>query len=65
VYTRLSLATSVSWNEKGGNQYKTRTERHRIISWNKLAEWASPFPRLNQGQPTNPSTDRIRGAAIP
>ena len=23
AYTRLSLATSVSWKEKGGNEYKT------------------------------------------
>ena len=39
VFTRLSLATSVSWKEKGGNEYKTPTEWHRIICWNKLAEW--------------------------
>ncbi len=40
VYTRFSLATSVSWKEKGSSEYKTRTEWHRIISWSKLAEWA-------------------------
>ena len=40
TYTRLSLATSASWKETGSNEYKTRTEWHRVISWNKLAEWA-------------------------
>jgi single-strand DNA-binding protein len=45
VYTRLSLATSVSWKEKGSNEYKTRTEWHRIISWNKLAEWAGTLQK--------------------
>ena len=38
VYTRFSLATNVSWKEKGSNEYKTRTEWHRVISWNKRAE---------------------------
>jgi single-strand DNA-binding protein len=45
AYTRLSLATSVSWKEKGSNKYKTRTEWHRIISWNKLAEWAGTLQK--------------------
>ena len=45
VYTRFSLATNVSWKEKGSNEYKTRTEWHRIISWNKLAEWAVTLPK--------------------
>ena len=45
VYTRFSLATSVSWKEKGSNEYKTRTEWHRIISWNKLAEWAGTLQK--------------------
>jgi len=31
VFTRLSLATSMSWKEKGSNEYKTRTEWHRFI----------------------------------
>jgi single-strand DNA-binding protein len=38
-YTRLSLATRVSWKESGSNEYKTGTEWHRVICWNKLAEW--------------------------
>jgi hypothetical protein len=37
AYTRFSLATRVSWKENG-NEYKPRTEWHRIICWNKLAE---------------------------
>jgi single-strand DNA-binding protein len=45
TYTRLSLATSVSWKEKGSNEYKARTEWHRVISWNKLAEWAGTLPK--------------------
>ena len=39
-YTRLSLATSNGWKEKGSTEYKTRTEWHRVICWNKLADWA-------------------------
>ena len=39
-YTRFSLATSVSWKENGNDGYKTRTEWHRVICWNKLADWA-------------------------
>lgn len=45
AYTRLSLATSVSWKEKGSSEYKTRTEWHRIISWSKLAEWAGTLQK--------------------
>ena len=39
-YTRFSLATSISWKENGNSDYKTRTEWHRVICWNKLADWA-------------------------
>ena len=45
VYTRFSLATNVSWKEKESNEYKTRTEWHRVISWNKLAEWAGTLQK--------------------
>ena len=45
VFTRLSLATGVSWKEKGGNEYKTRTEWHRILCWNKLADWAGTLQK--------------------
>lgn len=44
-YTRFSLATSVSWKENADNDYKTRTEWHRVICWNKLAEWAGSLPK--------------------
>ena len=39
-YTRFSLATSTSWKENGNSDYKKRTEWHRVICWNKLADWA-------------------------
>jgi single-strand DNA-binding protein len=39
IYSRFSLATNVSWKQSGG-EYRTRTEWHRVISWNKLGEWA-------------------------
>ena len=45
VYTRFSLATNVSWKEKESNEYKTRTEWHRVISWNKLAESAGTLQK--------------------
>jgi single-strand DNA-binding protein len=45
VFTRLSLATSMSWKEKGSNEYKTRTEWHRILCWNKLADWAGTLQK--------------------
>ena len=45
VYTRFSLATSVSWKEKGTTEYKTRAEWHRVICWNKLAEWAGALQK--------------------
>jgi len=45
VYTRFSLATSVSWKEKGSDDYKTRTEWHRVISWNKLGVWAGALQK--------------------
>ena len=35
----------MSWKEKGSNEYKTRTEWHRIISWNKLAQWAGTLQK--------------------
>ena len=44
-YTRFSLATSVSWKANGSNEYKARTEWHRVICWNKLAEWAGTLQR--------------------
>jgi single-strand DNA-binding protein len=43
--TRFSLATSVSWKEKGSKEYQTRTEWHRILCWNRLAEWADSLQK--------------------
>lgn len=43
--TRFSLATSVSWKEKGNNEYQTRTEWRRILCWSKLAEWAGTLQK--------------------
>ena len=45
VFTRISLATSMSWKEKGSNEYKTRTEWHRIVCWNKLTDWAGTLQK--------------------
>jgi|SRR5690242_21160564 len=45
VYTRFSLATSVSWREKGSDNYNTRTDWHRVISWNKLGLWAGTLQK--------------------
>jgi single-strand DNA-binding protein len=45
AYTRFSLATNVSWKENGSNEYKTRTEWHHVICWNKLAEWAGTLQK--------------------
>ena len=39
-YTRFSVATSISRKENGSGEYKTRTEWHHVICWNKLADWA-------------------------
>jgi single-strand DNA-binding protein len=35
----------VSWKEKNSNEYQTRTEWHRILCWNKLAEWAGALQK--------------------
>jgi single-strand DNA-binding protein len=40
AYTRFSIA-SVSWKVKETGEYNTRREWHRIISWNKLGQWAA------------------------
>jgi len=45
AYTRLSIATSVSWKVKETGEYNTRTEWHRVISWNKLAQWAGTLQK--------------------
>lgn len=45
VYSRFSLATSVSRKDKTTGEYKTRTEWHRVICWNKLGEWAGALQK--------------------
>ena len=45
IYTRFSLATNVSWKQSGSSDYRTRAEWHRVISWNKLGEWASALQK--------------------
>jgi single-strand DNA-binding protein len=44
-YNRFSLATNVSWKENASNEYKTRTEWHHVICWNKLAEWVGTLQK--------------------
>lgn len=38
----FSLATSESWNDKGGNKQE-KTEWHRIVVWSKLAELCNQY----------------------
>ena len=38
----FNIATSESWNDKGG-QKQERTEWHRIVVWNKLAELCNQY----------------------
>jgi single-strand DNA-binding protein len=35
----------VSWKEKNSTEYQTRTEWHRILCLNKLAEWAGALQK--------------------
>jgi single-strand DNA-binding protein len=35
----------VSWKDKGSDDYKTRTEWHRVICWNKLGVWAGALQK--------------------
>jgi single-strand DNA-binding protein len=45
AYTRFSIATSVRWKVKETGEYSTRTEWHRVISWNKLGQWAADLQK--------------------
>ena len=40
--TRLSIATSESWTDKQG-QKQERTEWHRVVVWNRLAEICAKY----------------------
>lgn len=39
---RLSVATSQSWNDQGG-QRQERTEWHRIVAWGRLADICAEY----------------------
>jgi hypothetical protein len=52
--------TSMSWKEKGSNEYKTRTEWHRIVCWNKLADWGRhPAERCLRGDRRRTALSRL------
>ena len=42
---RLSLATSQSWKDKNTGQLQDRTEWHRVVFFNRLAEIAAEYLR--------------------
>jgi len=39
----FSVATSESWNDKSSGEKQERTEWHRIVVWNKLAELCGKY----------------------
>lgn len=41
--TNVSLATSESWKDKNSGQMQERTEWHRVVFFNKLAEIAGEY----------------------
>jgi hypothetical protein len=43
---RPPFAPSVSRKDKGSDDYKTRTEWHRVISWNKPGAWAVALQKV-------------------
>ncbi len=49
MITRLSLATSEVWNDKITGERRERTEWHRVVLYNYLADLA--FERLQKGMP--------------
>jgi len=44
---KMSVATSETWTDKSGERQE-KTEWHRVVVWNKLAELCSQF--LKKGQ---------------
>ncbi len=40
---RLSLATSDQWKDRESGEKKERTEWHRVVVWNKLAELCGQY----------------------
>ncbi len=45
---RFNLATSEQWSDKATGEKKERTEWHRIVFWNKLAELCGQY--LSKGR---------------
>ena len=43
--TNISIATSESWKDKNTGQMQERTEWHRVVFFNRLAEIASEYLR--------------------
>lgn len=43
MVTHISIATSVSWKDKQTNEFKEKTEWHRVVLFGKLAEIASEY----------------------
>ncbi|NUE95432.1 single-stranded DNA-binding protein [Gilliamella sp. ESL0232] len=43
VVASLSIATSESWKDKQTNEYRERTEWHRVVIFGKLAEIAGEY----------------------
>ena len=39
----ISIATSESWKDKQTNEYRERTEWHRVVIFRKLAEIAGEY----------------------
>lgn len=46
--TNLSIATSESWKDKNTGQQQERTEWHRVVFFNRLAEIAGEYLRKGQ-----------------
>lgn len=43
--TNISIATSESWKDKSSGEQKERTEWHRVVFFNRLAEIAAEYLR--------------------
>ena len=41
----LSLATKTSWKPKDSEEWKERTEWHRIVAWGQMAEAVKPLAK--------------------
>src|SRR5699024_12453558 len=43
--TNISIATSESWTDRNTNQKQEKTERHRVVFYNRLAEVVAQYLR--------------------